>query len=285
MEPKRFAMAGEIKDLAQRHDIPEGSAFLQMDASIVPEGTFNQASWYRESFKTDGALYKHDSDEVLMFIGGDHSNKDDLGARLTFRIENDVFDINETCLIYIPAGAAHALVEIKDVKQPVLCTSYHYSAPMYAEAPAQATAPKGTYENCHIEGDHPIDERVIPPEVMDRMLRLLWVDGRLIPGAPYLESLWFAKAGQNGPPSHVHGFDEIIGFIGGDPANPQELNGYVEYDLGETTVKSDKSVFIIVPTGVDHSPIRMPKVDRPLFHFSGGGKTGYDREFIPGEDG
>ena len=285
MDPKRFVAAGEIKVLAKRHDIPDGSAFLQMDATLAPEAVFNQASWFLSDWATDGKLYKHESDELMMFIGGDYNDRENLNAEVVFQIENDRLILRETCMVFIPAGRAHGLIEIRGVKKPVLCTTYHYSAPVYEESPAVATEPEGKYADYHVEGDHPLDERNMPPEVAERMLRLLWIDGRLIPGAPYLESLWFAKAGQNGPPSHVHGFDEIIAFIGGDPDKPEDLQAYVEYDVGDYTVKSEKSVFVFVPTGVPHSPIRMPKLDSPLVHFSGGGKTGYDREFKPGEDG
>ena len=67
-------------------------------------------------------------------------------------------------------------------------------------------------------------------EYATRATRLLWLDDDVIPGAFHLNTAWYWKATEKeGTPSHVHDYDEVIGFLGGDPDNPNDLNGEVEF--------------------------------------------------------
>jgi len=110
--------------------------------------------------------------------------------------------------------------------------------------------------------------------------RIAWMDDSLIPGSLYFEIMWFTTPREPGPPPHTHDFDEIIGFIGGDPDNPGDLGGEARFMLEGEWYTFTRSGLIFIPAGMEHSPMHIVSVDRPFIHFSGGPSKGtYDKKF------
>jgi len=105
--------------------------------------------------------------------------------------------------------------------------------------------------------------------------RIAWTEESIIPGAPYFEIMWFCAPTEPGPATHTHTFDEIIGFIGGDPDNPADIGATVKFLLGDEWYTFTKSVLIYVPKGLQHSPMIFEDVKRPFIHFSGGPNVSY----------
>ena len=108
----------------------------------------------------------------------------------------------------------------------------------------------------------------------DSLRKIAWMEDSFMPGAMYHEIMWYCAPREPGPPTHTHDFDEIIGFVGGDPEAPKELNAVVRFFLGDEWYTFTKSVLIYVPAGMEHSPISIESVEKPFIHFSGGAATG-----------
>ncbi|MBN1190096.1 MAG: hypothetical protein JXA46_10120 [Dehalococcoidales bacterium] len=68
-------------------------------------------------------------------------------------------------------------------------------------------------------------------------------------------------------PPHKHDCDELLFFFSADPSNPVDLGGEVEIALGEDWEKQvvNTSAIICLPSGVQHCPIHVKKVDRPFY--------------------
>lgn len=99
-----------------------------------------------------------------------------------------------------------------------------------------------------------------------RATRVLWLEDFVIQGAPSIIISWYWKATETeGTPAHTHDYDEVIGFIGSDPENPHDLGGEVEFWLEDEKYILTKSCLIFVPKGLRHCPLRVIKVDRPIF--------------------
>ena len=76
----------------------------------------------------------------------------------------------------------------------------------------------------------PEDVKKRADEYAKRATRILWLEDFVIKGAPSIICSWYWKAtDKEGTPSHVHDFDEVIGFFGSDPQNPHDLGGEVEF--------------------------------------------------------
>jgi hypothetical protein len=99
----------------------------------------------------------------------------------------------------------------------------------------------------------------------DRATRILWLEDEIMKGAFSIILSWYWKATEKeGSPSHVHDFDEVVGFIGNDPQNPSDLGGEVEFWLEDEQYFLTKSCLIFCPAGLRHCPLRVTRVDRPL---------------------
>lgn len=115
-----------------------------------------------------------------------------------------------------------------------------------------------------------------PPDVHSAMA---YLDGGIIPGAPYVETHWFHKPTQYSPKRHTHDFDEVLAFMGADPENPLELYGEVELWIEDECHRLTKSCLVYIPAGTYHCPMNIRRADRPIFHFSTGVTSkAYERE-------
>jgi hypothetical protein len=100
--------------------------------------------------------------------------------------------------------------------------------------------------------------------------RILWMDSNVVPGAFQMNTAWYKSAQTRDPlfEEHTHDYDELIGFFGGDPERPHELGARLELSINGEPHSIDRSSLIFVPCGMKHNPLRLLRVDRPVFHFS-----------------
>lgn len=113
--------------------------------------------------------------------------------------------------------------------------------------------------------------------------RILWMDGDVVPGAFQMNTAWYSAVPERDPifTEHVHDdADELIGFFSSDPENPYDLGGEIEYTVGGEAHLLTKTTMIFVPAGLVHNPMRILRVDRPIFHFSVVTKTRYESESV-----
>jgi quercetin dioxygenase-like cupin family protein len=116
------------------------------------------------------------------------------------------------------------------------------------------------------------DTPLFTPEAVARYAafakRILWIDKDTVPGAFQMNTAWYMKTLDKGPPPHEHDEDEILGFFGNDAADPYNLHGEVEFWLGDEKQTITKSAMVFIPGGMKHSPLLLKRVDQPIFHFS-----------------
>jgi quercetin dioxygenase-like cupin family protein len=112
----------------------------------------------------------------------------------------------------------------------------------------------------------PEEQQKRADEYAKRATRILWLEDFVIKGAPNIICSWYWKATETeGTPAHKHDFNEVIGLIGSDPENPHDLGGEVEFWMEDEKYILTKSCLIFVPKGLRHCPLRVIKVDRPIF--------------------
>jgi hypothetical protein len=103
------------------------------------------------------------------------------------------------------------------------------------------------------------------------MTRLASIRGDEFPGTPHLGCMWFTPRPRSdnekpGVDAHTHDFDEILGFYGGDPDNPNELYGEVEFWIEDEKYLLTESCIIFIPKGVKHCPLFIRRLEKPMFH-------------------
>jgi hypothetical protein len=111
----------------------------------------------------------------------------------------------------------------------------------------------------------PNDVQYRQEEYKKRATRILWLEHEILEGADSVILSWYWKATEKeGTPSHVHDFDEIVGFIGNDYKNPQDLGAEVEFWMEDEQYILNKSCLIWIPRGLRHCPLRVMRIDRPI---------------------
>ncbi|MFC2038528.1 hypothetical protein ACFLUG_02015 [Chloroflexota bacterium] len=106
-------------------------------------------------------------------------------------------------------------------------------------------------------------------EYLKRATKVLWMDGENTPGAFNVNVVWLWKATDfNHDEAHTHTYDEIIGFFGSDPDKPNDLNAEVEFWLEDEKYVLTRSTLLFIPEGLTHCPLRVLKIDKPIFHFT-----------------
>ena len=108
--------------------------------------------------------------------------------------------------------------------------------------------------------------------------RILWMDGNVVPGAFQMNTAWYFDVPERDPifTEHVHDYDELIGFYGSDPDNPNDLGGTIEFTVNGEAHTLTKSTMIFLPGGLEHNPMRILEVNKPIFHFSVVMNNNYD---------
>ncbi len=108
-------------------------------------------------------------------------------------------------------------------------------------------------------------------------MRLISLDSDVRKGAFYMETAWYwpgkwpASKGEEGVVGeHVHDYDEAIAYIGTNPDDPYDLGGEVELWIDGKQNILDRSFIAFVPAGIKHCPLKIRRVDRPIFHFTSG---------------
>jgi hypothetical protein len=100
---------------------------------------------------------------------------------------------------------------------------------------------------------------------------MAYLDGEVVPGAWNVITAWFWPRTTELlviPDAHVHDEHEVVCFFGTDPNDPFDLCGQVEFWMEDTRMVLRNSCLIYVPARMRHAPLRLLRIDRPVFHFS-----------------
>jgi hypothetical protein len=96
---------------------------------------------------------------------------------------------------------------------------------------------------------------------------LLSLDGEIVKDMFYIDCVWLWRGYSEDKveDSHFHNFDEVIGFIGSNREDPQDLGGEITIWLDNEKHVLNKTCLIFVPAGASHCPIIFNRIDKPIF--------------------
>ena len=108
------------------------------------------------------------------------------------------------------------------------------------------------------------DERVERPELH----MLMALGPHMIKGANIVICQWVHAGDEPGVQgAHTHPYDELIGFAGTNPDDPNDLGGEAELWMGDEQYFINNSFMIYVPKGLKHCPLIIRNIKRNIFHF------------------
>lgn len=119
-------------------------------------------------------------------------------------------------------------------------------------------------------------DAALPPEPSTSGV-FLFLDDDVVKGSFFVRCTWFWKTpSQSRLAAHTHEYDEVVAFMGTNPEDPHDLGGEVEFWLEDEQHIITQSCLVFIPRRMKHGPLRIRRVDRPIFHFTSGtsGKYG-----------
>jgi hypothetical protein len=124
--------------------------------------------------------------------------------------------------------------------------------------------------------DLPAYRRKMDPQYVKRIVEL---DAESVPGAKfYSEAMWIMP-GSPEPivqvDAHTHEFGEEIGFFGLNYDDIKDLGCEIEITIDNKKYNVTRSFLAYVPPGVQHGPIIIKNVKRPVMHFTAGPTSTY----------
>jgi len=99
---------------------------LWMDKDVVPGAFQMNCSWYLRppDVKTPEAQsHVHDADEIIGFFGNNPQDPYKLGAEIEFWLEDEMYIITSSAMIFVPRGMKHCPLILRRVDRPI----FHFS--------------------------------------------------------------------------------------------------------------------------------------------------------------
>jgi hypothetical protein len=117
----------------------------------------------------------------------------------------------------------------------------------------------------------------VDPKIMKPIVT---VDDEVVPGAEfYADAKWILPGSKSDiklAESHTHKFGEMLGFYGYNYDNIQDLGAEIEITIDNEKNVVDRSFAAYIPTGVQHGPIIIKNIVRPIFFVSSGRAPRYE---------
>jgi mannose-6-phosphate isomerase-like protein (cupin superfamily) len=268
---------------------------LWLDGEMAPGCFYSECVWLFpfgeispedvERMRKEGRgpkAHTHAFDELFTFFGTNFDDPQDLGGEFEFWLEDQPFVFDKSCIVYIPAGMKHSPLYTRRMDRPI----FHFSLGSSEKYEATVLDGSGSFAGLDLGGHFVFQDkpnlqlpgyrRDVPKDVGRRVV---YLDGEVVPGANfYAEAVWFwPGAGRIPQPGekpgvepHTHPFCEMLGFFGTDDNDIHDLRGEVELWIGGEQHILDRSFVASIPSGVEHGPVNMRRVDRPIFHFAAG---------------
>jgi hypothetical protein len=109
---------------------------------------------------------------------------------------------------------------------------------------------------------------------------VITVDDQVVPGAELFSETKWILPGADGQiklcESHTHEFGEMLGFYGFNYDNIQDLGAEIEIVIDNEINIVDRSFAAYLPPGVQHGPIIVRNVQRPIFWVCSGRAPRYE---------
>ena len=214
----------------------------------------------------------NDYDEIIIHLGGDYQTPYILGGEVEFYVGGQPVTFNTSTSFFIPKGTPYGPMTWKKFQKPHLQISIKCTGKLGGTTPTGSAAPvkKKAFDYEQYAIRSPMREAGAEFTFGRTAPTMTFMSGVQIPGvAHYIETGWtygmpVSKVAGSGMPEMVHRkFDEIVLHIGGDPENPEELGGEVEFYVGGQPLLFNTTSALFIPTGVKHGPLALKKYEKP----------------------
>ena len=214
-----------------------------------------------------------DHDEIILNIGGDCHNPEDLGADIEYNLGGQVLKTGTTGAIFVPRGVRHGPLTYRSFRQPHVRVSILLGTGERREGkkPSTKLQPDTSFEKYLVK--KPAYEVVAGTPVKNRQgpASMTLMSNGLVPGCNiYVEGGWVWGMPDPNPHifEHVHDYEEIVIHFGTDYKNPEDLGAEIDFYVGGEPVRLDRTSAVYVRRGVPHGPLVWKKYSMPHFEMA-----------------
>jgi hypothetical protein len=216
----------------------------------------------------------HEYDMVVLYIGGDPQDLNDLGGDIVYYVGGQPITFNKNASFFIPKGVKHGPAIWKSFRKPhlemMLILGRTSEAATWVNDPKLVNT-KLPQKKDNINYEKYFAREPIYLDLEDQQKRKnsmgpvrMFMCNDLIPGCNlYLDYPWFFAKPEDFIPPHVHDYNEVVVHIGGDPDNPEELGAEVEIIVNDQPLTFDTTTALFIPKGLKHGPLSWKKVSKP----------------------
>jgi hypothetical protein len=244
---------------------------IYMSSAHIPEANYNVEFgwvWGMPQPNPFTGNQVSEFDQVLLHVGGDYRNPEDLGAEIEFALGGQILKINSTGAIFIPKGITYGPLTYKNYSHPHARISLLLGTGVRKTANSAAESKPGiNFEKYQVK--KPAFEVIAADKVANRQepASMTFMSRNLVPESNvYVEGGWVFGMPSPNPHimEHVHrDFEELVLHFGTDYEHPEELGGEIEFSVGGQPLKVDKTSMVFVPKGISHGPLVWKKYSAP----------------------
>lgn len=234
--------------------------------------------------------HSHPFDEIFTFFGSDFDNPDDLCAEIDFVLEDEPVKITRSGIFYVPAGMKHSPVNMHRMDRSIFHFSMGFTDSYYHDVlidKGGEYSGKGGMANYLVNGDRsgsiklPSYRKELPEGFIYPIAQL---NSDILPQSKVnSEAFWIysedktgIKGNVNLADEHSHPFQQAIGFFGSDLNDIHNLHGEVELWVQGKPYRMNKSFCAVIPSGMEHGPVIVRNVKKPIFHYTAGNSGKYE---------
>jgi len=214
-----------------------------------------------------------------MHFGGNYKTPQVLGGEIEFYVAGQPITFNTTTVFYFPKGTPHGPVTWKKFQYPHMQMAIMLGTGSAGEA-WESSGIHETKNTLPVKiKDFDYEQYVVRSPMREAGAEftagrtsptMTYMSGVQVPGVKYyIEMGWtfgmpVSKTAGPGMPEMAHdNCDEIVLHIGGDPSNPEDLGGEVEFYVGGQPLTFDTTSALFIPRGLRHGPLRLKQYRRP----------------------
>jgi uncharacterized RmlC-like cupin family protein len=259
-----------------------------MSQEQVPESEYTiKLGWITE--RPPEAIvqeHTHTEDEIIILWGNNHEYPQVLGGEVEIDIGGQKIEFNTTAGIYIPAGLPHGPMTWKSYKSPHILMSMM----MAPDTPGPGLR-QGVVDHEQYIIRSPMREAGAELTSGRTAPTMTYMSGVQIPGVKtYIEFGWTFGMPKSSRTTHAmpamahKNYEEIVLHIGGDPEDPLDLGGDLEFHVGGQPLAFNTSTALFIPRNVLHGPIkclayRKPHIVMAIMCGAGSIKEGWEGSF------
>jgi hypothetical protein len=251
-------------------------AWQLMSNTQVPEAKYTiEFSWVTTvpPQNLNNVLHTHEYDEVLLFIGGDCRDPENLFAEIEFMLSGERLVVDSTGAIFIPSGVPHKLSTLKKLAKPHVEVMLGIGTGANKSSSVTSADPSKNIGYSKYQVKKPAYEVLAGTPVKGRQgpSSMTFMNNNLVSHSNiYIEGGWVWDMPDPNPHifEHVHDYEEMVIHFGSNYGQPLELGAEIEFCVGGQPLKIAKTSAVYVPSGIKHGPLTWKNYQYPHFEMA-----------------